>query len=83
MKHKNKILVEALPYDKIWGIGLHFNDVNVLDESKWLGKNWLGISLMNARTIILNNTKSDFIKEILNKTSEYKMLHDFLNQKFM
>jgi hypothetical protein len=51
------ILVEASPYDKIWGIGLHFEDDDVLDEKKWKGENLLGKCIMNARKIILSKIK--------------------------
>lgn len=46
----NKTLVEASPFDKIWGIGLHWNDDKCLDESKWKGTNLLGKALMEVRT---------------------------------
>lgn len=46
-----KKLVEASPYDNIWGIGIAYNDVNILDESKW-GKNKLGIALMKVRELL-------------------------------
>jgi hypothetical protein len=45
----NKILVEASPYDTIWGIGLHLEDDDVLNEKNWKGTNWLGESLMKVR----------------------------------
>jgi ribA/ribD-fused uncharacterized protein len=51
--HIDKEIVEASPLDNIWGIGLHFDDKNCEDKTKWLGKNWLGIAIMAARTRIL------------------------------
>jgi ribA/ribD-fused uncharacterized protein len=53
MKDKELILVEASPEDHIWGIGLHFDDDRVLNESEWQGLNLLGKSIMKARAIIL------------------------------
>ena len=53
VEYKDLILVEASPADKIWGIGLHFTDDKVLDESQWKGKNLLGKCIMNARELIL------------------------------
>lgn len=50
--HKDKIIVEASPYDKIWGIGLHFDDDKVLYEHLWEGENLLGKCIMNARSIL-------------------------------
>ena len=51
----NKILVEASPYDAIWGIKLAECDDRVLDESKWQGQNLLGIALMNVRNKLNKN----------------------------
>lgn len=46
---KEKILVEASPYDKIWGIGLSESDPQAYFPSLWRGKNWLGYILMLVR----------------------------------
>lgn len=45
----SKILVEASPFDVIWGIGLHWEDDLVLNESNWRGQNLLGKVLMEVR----------------------------------
>jgi hypothetical protein len=44
-----KILVEASPYDKLWGVGLDSWNDNILDEKLWQGQNWLGKELRIVR----------------------------------
>jgi ribA/ribD-fused uncharacterized protein len=48
----NKILVEASPYDKVWGIGLYPTDPLCLDEKNWKGENLLGKVLMEVRAYL-------------------------------
>jgi len=50
----NKVLVEASPIDRIWGIGLAEYDDKVLDENQWLGLNLLGKTLMKVRNELKN-----------------------------
>lgn len=47
-----RILVEASPTDKIWGVGLGETDPLILDEKNWKGSNLLGKALMEVRTML-------------------------------
>ena len=50
----DKILVEASPYDTIWGVGLGENNDLILDEKNWKGTNFLGEVLMDVRKSLSN-----------------------------
>lgn len=45
----NRVLVEASPLDRIWGIGLAADDPRSRRPSAWRGLNLLGFALTEAR----------------------------------
>ncbi|EOF7811399.1 NADAR family protein [Listeria monocytogenes] len=54
MQTKNRILVEASPVDKIWGIGMAADNKNVENPLYWKGLNLLGFALMVVRDELEN-----------------------------
>lgn len=44
-----RVLVEASPVDRIWGIGLTADDSRAANPEKWQGLNLLGFALMEVR----------------------------------
>ncbi|WP_329139615.1 NADAR family protein [Streptomyces sp. NBC_01476] len=46
----SRVLVEASPVDRIWGIGLAADDERATSPSQWRGLNLLGFALMEARS---------------------------------
>ncbi|MDX3662455.1 NADAR family protein [Streptomyces sp. ID05-26A] len=45
----SRVLVEASPQDRVWGIGLVASDPRASDPAQWLGLNLLGEALMQVR----------------------------------
>ena len=45
----DSVLVEASPYDNIWGIRLAASSPEAQDPMKWRGQNLLGFALMEVR----------------------------------
>ena len=50
VKTKDKLIVEASPWDTIWGVGIKPSDPRIQDPDKWLGQNLLGKAIMRVRT---------------------------------
>ena len=48
----DKVLVEAAPRDRVWGIGLGKDDPKARHPDTWRGRNLLGFALMKARSIL-------------------------------
>ncbi|WP_368861540.1 NADAR domain-containing protein [Actinospica durhamensis] len=46
-------MVEASPYDRIWGIGLPARDPRATGPAGWPGLNLLGFALMQVRSILV------------------------------
>ncbi|MER5967267.1 NADAR family protein [Streptomyces sp. NPDC002057] len=50
---RGRVLVEASPMDRVWGIGLAADDARAHDPARWRGENLLGFALMEARERLL------------------------------
>lgn len=46
---RNRVLVEASPLDRVWGIGLTADDERAAEPARWRGENLLGFALMEVR----------------------------------
>lgn len=53
----DRILVEASPVDRIWGIGMAQNDPNAANPMKWRGSNLLGFALTEVRDLLLDHER--------------------------
>jgi ribA/ribD-fused uncharacterized protein len=59
MASGDKIIVEASPYDCIWGIGMSCDDPGITDPKNWRGTNWLGEAIMKVRENIRKQEKEN------------------------
>lgn len=58
---ENKIIVEASPYDDVWGICLSETSPDAMDPFKWRGENLLGFALMEVRDELHRVTKNEWL----------------------
>ncbi|MDE5582335.1 MAG: NADAR family protein [Ruminococcus sp.] len=54
-----RVIVEASPYDKIWGIGMKADSENITNPENWKGKNLLGFCLMEVRDMLTEGNNND------------------------
>ena len=54
LKTGDAVLVEASPFDSVWGIALGASDERATDPLRWEGLNLLGFALMRAREHLRN-----------------------------
>lgn len=70
----NTIMIEASPYDKIWGIGLSEYDAKKTDPAKWPGLNLLGKVLdtlkIELQNELINTNETNLKKKALDKPIE-------------
>lgn len=51
---RKRVLVEASPLDRVWGIGLAEDSLDATNPEQWRGLNLLGFALMKVRSRLSN-----------------------------
>ena len=49
LNYLSQEFIEGSPYDKIWGVGIAYNDEKIFNKDNWLGTNLLGKILTKVR----------------------------------
>lgn len=58
LKTGDKLIVEASPYDFVWGIGMSAKKAQYTPKEQWKGTNWLGLEITNVRETIKKELSS-------------------------
>jgi len=53
---KKRVIIEASPVDKVWGVGLAADDPKITNPTLWNGENLLGFVLMETRERLLQQS---------------------------
>lgn len=72
MSTSRRTLVEASPYDNIWGVGISQESDRILSEGNWTGKNLLGKCLMDVRD---RYKSKEYMEEMLTCIKEAKIIY--------
>ena len=57
----DSVLVEASPYDNIWGISLAASSPEAQNPVQWRGQNLLGFALMEVRDELRRVTENEML----------------------
>ena len=68
-KSGSRIFVEGSPYDRIWGVGLRWNERLIENERNWNGKNKLGLCHGFARHVLWEQEMAKRAGAIAEQTS--------------
>jgi ribA/ribD-fused uncharacterized protein len=59
----DKVLVEASPMDRVWGIGMAAGDPRAGNPPQWQGSNLLGFALMASRVELAQGREDSMLKK--------------------
>jgi ribA/ribD-fused uncharacterized protein len=74
----DRILVEASPVDRIWGIGMAQDNEEINDPNNWRGLNLLGFALMEVRNFLRENGRFNYLQNTIQPPwKKYPGIHPY------